>query len=214
VKVLIDVRGLTKSIGTRRILDAVSFTVSEGSILAVLGPSGCGKTTLLRTLAGLERPDGGEVWLDGRLASSGPRICIEPRDRGIGFVFQDLALWPHMTVFGNLEFGLKARNVSGRERAERIQETLALVGLADRALDHPTSLSGGEQQRVALARALVMRPRILLLDEPLTSLDVERRASLRAEIASLPQRFCLATVYVTHDPNDAAALGASQLLLG
>lgn len=210
---LIEVRGLTKSIGSRRILDDVSFSVAEGAILVVLGPSGCGKTTLLRIVAGLDRPDSGEVCLDGRLASSGPRICIDPRDRDIGFVFQDLALWPHLTVSGNLEFGLRARRVAAPERAARIREALALVGLENRARQYPTTLSGGEQQRVALARALVTRPRILLLDEPLSSLDVVRRADLRTAIAALPQRFQLATIYVTHDHVEAAVLGAAQLTL-
>ena len=154
----------------------------------IVGPSGSGKTTLLRMIAGLESPDDGEIWLDGRHVSAPRRIVVAPHARRIGFVFQDLALWPHMSVRDHLEFVLKAARVSRQERVDWTRDVLTLVRIADMADRYPHQLSGGEQQRVALARALVGRPRLLLLDEPLSSLDPELRTALRTELLRLKAR--------------------------
>lgn len=207
------VRSLSKRLGPRTVLNGLSFEVPKGGTLGVLGPSGCGKTTLLRLLAGLEVPDGGEIWFGDRLASAGNQIRLPPAERNIGFVFQDLALWPHMTVSGNLMFVLESRNWPSATRQDRISEMLRTVGLAERAGDHPSRLSGGEQQRVALARALVSRPDFLMLDEPLTSLDLDRRVTLRSEIASVARSHGVTMIYVTHDRADAEALGGELLVM-
>jgi ABC-type Fe3+/spermidine/putrescine transport system ATPase subunit len=172
----------------------------------VLGPSGCGKTTMLRIIAGLEVPDHGQVLLDGTMVSSAGRAHVSPHRRQLGFVFQDLALWPHLTVRQNLDFVLGSMALPRPEQDRRAQGALALVRIEELAGRYPHQLSGGEQQRVALARAIVREPRLLLLDEPLSSLDTELRAELRSELARLQRALNLTTVYVTHDREDAAAL--------
>jgi iron(III) transport system ATP-binding protein len=191
----------------------LSFEVPKGGTLGILGPSGCGKTTLLRLLAGLEMPDEGEIWFGDRLASSGRRIHLPAAKRHMGFVFQDLALWPHMTVAGNLLFVLESQSWPATSRKGRIDEMLRTVGLEERAGDYPSRLSGGEQQRVAIARALVGRPDFLLLDEPLTSLDPDRRVAVRSEIASIVRTHEVTMIYVTHDRADAEALGGELLIM-
>ena len=199
-------QNVTKRFGSHRALDDVTLTVAARESVVILGPSGCGKTTLLRLIAGLDVPDEGEVWL-GNLQAAGPRrSLLPPYRRGIGFVFQDLALWPHLTVAENLGFVLDALKVPRAERSQRIDDTLKLVRIDRFATRQPHELSGGEQQRVALARALVGSPRLLLLDEPLSSLDAELRAAMRAELARLQRTLALTTVYVTHDREDAAVL--------
>jgi iron(III) transport system ATP-binding protein len=206
-------KAITKQFSSRIVVRALSVDVPRGSTFGIVGPSGCGKTTVLRLIAGLEVPDEGEIWLGDRLASSARRIHVPPARRNIGFVFQDLALWPHMTVAGNLSFVLESRRWPARARAERIDEMLALVGLRDRAHEHPAHLSGGEQQRLALARALVGNPDLLLLDEPLSSLDADLRAGLREELAAIPRKLGVTMVYVTHDRGDIDVLGGSTLVL-
>jgi ABC-type Fe3+/spermidine/putrescine transport system ATPase subunit len=189
----------------------VTFDVSAGESMAVVGPSGSGKTTLLRLIAGLERPDCGEIVLDSRVVAMPGRIVVPPCERRVGFVFQDLALWPHLTARQNLDFVVSARAVSKPRRTSMVDDTLSLcrvVSLADR---YPHQLSGGEQQRVALARALVGSPRVLLLDEPFSSLDRELRVALRGELASLQRQLQVTTIYVTHDMEDAAALATRTL---
>jgi ABC-type Fe3+/spermidine/putrescine transport system ATPase subunit len=181
--------------------------VAAGEVAVILGPSGCGKTTLLRLVAGLEVPDEGEVWLDGRCVATRGRSLVPPYRRGIGFVFQDLALWPHLSVEGNLQFVLESARFPRRERSSKTLEVLRLVRIDQLAKRFPHQLSGGEQQRVALARALVGQPRLLLLDEPLSSLDPDLRATLRAELALLQRTLGITAVYVTHDRDDATALG-------
>jgi ABC-type Fe3+/spermidine/putrescine transport system ATPase subunit len=176
---------VTKRFGSHVALDGVSLEVPAGMAAVVLGPSGCGKTTLLRIIAGLEVPDSGEVLLSGTTVSSRGRAHVPPHQRGLGFVFQDLALWPHLTVRQNLDFVLGSMALSRAERDRRAQDALALVRIEKLARRFPHQLSGGEQQRVALARALVREPRVLLLDEPLSSLDSELRADLRSELARL-----------------------------
>lgn len=202
----LGVTNVTKRFGSHLALDGVSLEVAVGDAVVILGPSGCGKTTLLRLIAGLEMPDSGEIWLTGTKVADRGRSMVAPHQRGIGFVFQDLALWPHMTVWKNLEFVLGSVKTARAERAQRIHEALNLVRIEPLSARYPHELSGGEQQRVALARALVGQPRLLLLDEPLSSLDPELRTTLRAELARLQRDLRVTMVYVTHDRDDAAAL--------
>jgi len=197
---------VTKRFGAHKALDNVSFGVAAGKVAVILGPSGCGKTTLLRVVAGLEVPDTGQVVLNGSTVSTAGRIIVPPHRRELGFVFQDLALWPHLTVAENLDFVLGSAHVSATERARRTREALALVRIEQYSSRYSHQLSGGEQQRVALARAIVGEPRVLLLDEPLSSLDTELRVELRSELARLRHTLELTIVYVTHDREDAAAL--------
>ena len=202
----ISVRNITKRFASHQALDSVTLAIAPKESVVILGSSGCGKTTLLRLIAGLEIPDSGEIWL-GDVQVAGPgRSLLPPYRRQIGFVFQDLALWPHLTVAGNLQFVLDALRVPEAERSRRIDEALKLVRIDGFATRYPHELSGGEQQRVALARALIGSPRLLLLDEPLSSMDAELRAAMRTELARIQRTLELTTVYVTHDREDAAVL--------
>jgi ABC-type Fe3+/spermidine/putrescine transport system ATPase subunit len=205
----LSARGISKRFGSHRALDDVSMEVLAGTCVVVLGASGCGKTTLLRVIAGLETPDTGEVWLGGAQVTDARRNLVAPHERRIGFVFQDLALWPHLSVRQNLEFVLEAQRVPPATRTARVEEALRVVRSETLVDRYPHELSGGEQQRVALARSLVGEPRILLLDEPLSSLDPELRSTLRQELARLQDALRLTTVYVTHDREDASALADS-----
>lgn len=197
----ISVSGLRVGYDGTEVLRAVSLDVPAGSILALLGPSGCGKTTLLRALAGLERPTAGEVRLGDRLLS-GPGTHVPPERRRIGMVFQDWALFPHLTVAQNVAYGLGR----GAPAAE-VEAALALVGLGGFGDRRPGTLSGGQQQRVALARALAPRPSVLLMDEPFSNLDAALRVGVRAEVADLLARVGITTVFVTHDQAEAFVLG-------
>src|SRR5262245_27226668 len=198
--------GVTKRYSGNGGIADVSLDVAAGESLVVLGPSGSGKTTLLRLIAGLERPDHGEIWLDGQKVAGDAHNIVAASKRGVGFVFQDLALWPHLTVFSNLEFVAQATGIEKRHRTTRINDILRLcrVDPAFRSR-YPHQLSGGEQQRVALARALVGSPRLLLLDEPFSSLDPDLRATLRADLGALRNQLRLTAIYVTHDRGDALA---------
>jgi len=208
---MLTVRGLRKSYDTGRgqvrAVQDVSFTVEDGRFYTLLGPSGCGKTTTLRCLAGLERPEGGEIELDGRLLSGGGAF-VPTYSRDIGMVFQSYAIWPHMTVFQNVAFPLEVsdRPPARAEIAKAVTEALALVGL-EGLEDRPApQLSGGQQQRLALARALVRKPKLLLLDEPLSNLDAKLRERMRIELRQLQRRLGITTVYVTHDQGEALFL--------
>ncbi|MGI8918159.1 MAG: ABC transporter ATP-binding protein [Pyrinomonadaceae bacterium] len=202
----IQLAAVTKRFGNGTVLDRLSLDVGEGEVVALLGPSGCGKTTTLRLIAGLETPDEGEIWIAGeRVAAEGHNLS-PPRARGIGFVFQDLALWPHMTVEGNLEFVLASAPLKRPQRQQRIDEVLRLVHALPFAKRYPAQLSGGEQQRAAIARAIVGRPHLLLLDEPMSSLDSDLKASLLHELATLQKALKITTVYVTHNREEASAL--------
>jgi len=199
--------------GGRTALDRVSLAVDAGERLVLLGPSGSGKTTVLRLLAGLAVPDVGRVLVAGRVAAVDGHLLVPPEARDLGMVFQDLALWPHLTVAGNLELGLAARGVPRAERRRRAREALELVELAGLASRRPGELSGGQQQRVALARALVLQPRALLMDEPLTSLDPGLRRRLLGELLDLQRRLGFTLVYVTHDRAEASELATRLVLL-
>jgi len=195
---MLEVRGLTKRFETVVAVEDFTLAVPEGEILALLGPSGCGKTTVLRIVAGLERPDAGRVFLAGRDATDWP-----PEKRGVGLVFQSYALFPHLSVGANIAYGLRFR---GGDRKRRVGELLALVGLAGYERRKPHQLSAGQQQRVALARALAPEPRVLLLDEPLSALDAALRKDLRAELRALLGKLGMTALYVTHDQEEALAL--------
>jgi putative spermidine/putrescine transport system ATP-binding protein len=194
--------GLSKRFGPNPpAVDRLSLAVPRGALLALLGPSGCGKTTTLRLIAGLERADAGRVRVAGRDVTDLP-----PEARNMGVVFQSYALFPHLSAAGNVGFGLETRPLSRAERAARVAEALAMVGLADLAARRPRQLSGGQQQRVALARALAIRPELLLLDEPLSALDAQLRDGVREEIRALQQRLGTTAVFVTHDQSEALAM--------
>ena len=202
----ITLQHISKSYGGRPVIRDVSLTVRSGSFTTLLGPSGCGKTTLLRMIAGLETPDAGEIFLGSRCVFSGAQgISVPPEARGLGFVFQDFALWPHMTVFENTAFGLRA---SGRTEhlAERVRQALSIVHLEELTDRYPHQLSGGQQQRVAFARAVVTEPECILFDEPLSALDAQLRAEMRVELRELVTRLGLTAVFVTHDQSEAISM--------
>ena len=189
-------------------LDQVDLKIAAGELFFLLGPSGCGKTTALRVLAGFVTPDLGSVRIAGERMDAVPAHL-----RGAGMVFQQYALWPHLTVFENVAFGLRVRKLPRAEIQAQTREALRLVQMEDRANDRPGALSGGQQQRVALARALAVRPRVLLLDEPLSNLDARLRAEMRSEIKSLHQQTGITTLYVTHDQKEAVALADRVALI-
>ncbi|TCC06541.1 ABC transporter ATP-binding protein [Kosakonia quasisacchari] len=198
----IRLQGVSFAFGAHTVLNHIDLHIQPGSIVALLGPSGCGKSTLLRLLAGLSEPAEGEIWFGDRLvAKAGWTLPSEARD--IGMVFQDYALWPHMSVAQNVAFPLKMRNVPRAEREQRVSQALERVGLAEFAGRKPAGLSGGQQQRVALARAIVAEPSVLLFDEPLSNLDTALRESLCHEMARLLRQLGTTAVYVTHDHREA-----------
>ena len=214
---MLTVKGLcTDYIGERgqaiRAANNVGFDVPPGKLFTLLGPSGCGKTTTLRSIAGLERPRSGEILVgDDVVYSSERQIFMPPNQRGLGMVFQSYAIWPHMTVFENAAFPLRVgrKRYSGKELTQRVTRVLNTVDLQDMAQREATKLSGGQQQRLALARALVMEPRLLLLDEPLSNLDAKLRERMRFELKRLQRELGITTVYVTHDQSEALALSHS-----
>jgi len=188
--------------GKVRAVDRVSFTAPSGAITAIVGPSGCGKTTLLRCIAGLDDPSAGTILIGGTDVTALP-----PRERGIGMVFQNAGLYPDKTVADNIAFPLKMSRVSRADRAERVREVAALVRLADHLDRYPKELSGGQRQRVGIARALVRRPSVVLMDEPLSSLDAALRTDMRRDLRELQQRLGLTMIFVTHDQTEAMTLG-------
>ncbi len=194
----IDITGVNLSYGRNHVLKDVSLQIRPGELFAFLGPSGCGKTTLLRLIAGFNQGDSGEVRIGGTEVSRLP-----PWKRDVGLVFQSYALWPHMTVARNVAFGLEERGIPRAEIRTRVAAALALVGLEELAGRRPAQLSGGQQQRVALARTIVVEPKVLLLDEPLSNLDAKLRIQVRRELRQLQQRLGLTTIFVTHDQEEA-----------
>lgn len=200
----IEIKNLFKHFKKVVAVNRIQLEINEGEMLTLLGPSGCGKTTTLRCIAGLEKPEEGDIIIDGKpMLSEG---FVQPSKRGIGMVFQNYAVWPHMKVFNNIVYGLKLMKISRQSIQERAQQVLKLVGLDGLEDRYPSQLSGGQQQRVALARALVSNPKVLLLDEPLSNLDAKLREELRFEIKSLVRRMGITSVYVTHDQAEAMVI--------
>ncbi len=204
----IRIQQLTKRFGTVTALDGLDLTIGPGELFFLLGPSGCGKTTLLRSLAGFYTPDAGRILFGDEDVTQVP-----PHKRNTGMMFQSYALWPHMTVAENVAFGLEERRVAKDEIKRRVHEALESVHMAAYAARSPNQLSGGQQQRVALARALVIRPRCLLLDEPLSNLDAKLRLEMRAEIRRVCKEFKLTTIYVTHDQKEALSVSDRMAIL-
>jgi iron(III) transport system ATP-binding protein len=200
----IEIRNLYKSFKEVVAINHIQLEVDQGEMLTLLGPSGCGKTTTLRCIAGLEKPGEGDIVIDGKpMLSQG---FVQPSKRGIGMVFQNYAVWPHMRVYNNIVYGLKIQKMPRPEIKQKAQKVLKLVGLSGLEDRYPSQLSGGQQQRVALARALVGNPKVLLLDEPLSNLDAKLREELRFEIKSLVRRMGITSVYVTHDQAEAMVI--------
>ena len=200
----IEIQNLFKRFKKVVAINHIQLEVKKGEMLTLLGPSGCGKTTTLRCIAGLERPNEGDIVIDGKpLLSQG---FVQPSNRGIGMVFQNYAVWPHMKVYNNIVYGLKLQKLSKPDIKDKAQKVLELVGLDGLEDRYPSQLSGGQQQRVALARALVGNPKVLLLDEPLSNLDAKLREELRFEIKSLVRRMGITSVYVTHDQAEAMVI--------
>jgi ABC-type Fe3+/spermidine/putrescine transport system ATPase subunit len=205
--VVLEVRGLTKHYGSTPVIRKVDLEVRRGETLTLLGPSGCGKSTTLRMIAGLERPDEGEIRINGAVVASAERgIFLAPEKRNVGLVFQSYAVWPHMTVEENVAYPLQVRRVPERERGRRVEHMLELTELSAFAKRPATQLSGGQQQRVALARALVYEPDLLLLDEPLSNLDAQLRHEMRIQLKRLQSALKTTMLFVTHDQTEAMAL--------
>ena len=197
----IQLKEIVKRFGTLEAVSHVSLEIQDGELFTLLGPSGCGKTTILRLIGGFHKPDNGEIYFDGK-----PVTSIPPYERNIGMVFQNYALWPHMTIFDNIAYGLKIKKLSKTKINDKISRVLKLVNLIGLENRYPGQLSGGQQQRVALARALVLNPQVLLLDEPLSNLDAKIRIQVRAEIRKLQKELAITTIYVTHDQEEALTL--------
>ena len=203
--VTVRLNHIVKSFGESVVVNDVSEEIGEGEFVTLLGPSGCGKTTLLRMIAGFEKPTSGEIFFDDRLICGG-KTFVPPEKRGIGMVFQSYAVWPHMTVFDNTAYPLTIRKLPKDEIKKKVDEVLELTHLSQYADRLPNQLSGGQQQRVALARALVAEPSLLLLDEPLSNLDAKLRESMRFEIKNIHKKKGITVIYVTHDQTEAMAM--------
>jgi len=206
--VRVRINGLSKRYGEVVALDQVSIEVEPGELFFLIGPSGCGKTTLLRAIAGFVEPDAGTIHFDDR-----DMTAVLPYRRNTALVFQGYALWPHMTVEQNVEYGLRVRKMSAADRRRRVGDILDVVQMSDLARRYPGELSGGQQQRVALARAIVVRPDVLLLDEPLSNLDARLRVEMRREILRIHQQTGITTIYVTHDQKEALSMGQRIAIL-
>jgi ABC-type Fe3+/spermidine/putrescine transport system ATPase subunit len=201
----LELKALRKTYGDAAVVDDVSLQLERGELVTLLGPSGCGKTTTLRMIAGFIEPSAGAIVVDGvELSSRGK--AVPPEHRGMSMIFQSYAIWPNMTVAENVGFGLKVRKTPAAELKQRVDEILAVVKLGPYAQRYPAELSGGQQQRVALARAMIVRPEVLLLDEPLSNLDANLREEMAAEIRRLHDEFRFTTVYVTHDQAEAMTI--------
>jgi ABC-type Fe3+/spermidine/putrescine transport system ATPase subunit len=198
-------RGLAKRLGTKQVLHGLDLSVEHGEVLSILGPSGSGKTTLIRLIAGLSDPDAGTIAIAGRTVWD-DRTRVPAEGRGIGFVFQDYAVWPHMTVEGNVGFGLRMAGMARRERERRVREVLEAVHIGELAERYPDQLSGGQQQRLALARSLATRPQLILMDEPLSNVDAALREQLRTEIQQAVKAQGATAIYITHDQSEAMSM--------
>lgn len=209
---MIQVRNCTKLFNGKTILRNIFFDVNDGnSFTTILGKSGSGKTTLLRLIAGLEKPDEGSIAINGKIVSEGKKTIVPPHERNVGFIFQDLALWSHFTVYQNIEFGLKQKKKAGYKSI--VMQTLNEFGITSLKKNFPHQLSGGQQQLVALARSMVLQPKILLMDEPLANLDVKLKTELRKRIKKLAEEKNILILYVTHDHKEAMEMSDKIILL-
>ena len=199
MKVVLE--GVRKTYGKMVAVRDIDLTIPDGDFLSIVGPSGCGKTTTLRLIAGFNKPDQGRILFDGEIVND-----LRPKERNVGIVFQNYALFPNLTVFENIAFGLRARDIPHHELAKRVQALIGMVELEGKEQVYPRELSGGQQQRVALARALAIQPKVLLLDEPLSALDAKVRLMLRYEIKKIQKEYKITTVYVTHDQEEALSI--------
>lgn len=203
----VRIEHLYKRFGDVTAVGDFNIDIQDGEFISFLGPSGCGKTTTLRMVAGFERATEGSIVIDDRIVSSSEQgIFVPPEKRGVGMVFQSYAVWPHMTVAENVGYPLKIQKIPQKERREKVQEILEMVRLEEYGDRYPNQLSGGQQQRVSLARALVMRPGLLLLDEPLSNLDAKLRESMRFEISAIQKKLGITVIYVTHDQSEAMTM--------
>ena len=202
----LDIDGVSKRYGSYQALDGLSLHVDPGEVMVLLGASGCGKTSLLRMIGGFLQPDAGTISIDGELVAS-DRVMVPPEKRRLSMVFQSYAVWPHKTVFENLAYGLRLKRMAAAAMRTRIAQALEMVRLGPVAERYPAELSGGQQQRVALARALVLEPRLLLFDEPLSNLDASLREHMRFEIKAMLRELGITGIYVTHDQDEAMVLG-------
>lgn len=210
----IEVKNLTAAYGGKVVVHGISFAVAPGEHLSLLGPSGCGKSTTLRCIAGLETPASGEIVIDSRVVFSSEKgINIPTEKRNLSMVFQSYAIWPHMTVFDNVAYGLRTRRRQSVDVREQVAAALEMVGMKDFASRPATDLSGGQQQRVALARSYACRPKVILLDEPLSNLDARLRTRMREEMKELQQQFEASTLYVTHDQEEAMAMSNRVIVM-
>ena len=210
---IVKIDRISKFYNNVPVVNGVSLDIAKGERVVLLGPSGCGKTTILRMVAGFIHPDNGGLSIGNKLVAANGRCFVGPEMRQVGMVFQDLALWPHMSVYKNLEFGLKAKKVPKIERNNRIMEMLEKVQMTQFVKVSPADLSGGQQQRVAIARALIVQPEILLMDEPLSSLDIDLNLLLRKEIIRLQEELSITMLYVTHDRDEAFSLATRVVVM-
>ncbi|HNV34049.1 MAG TPA: ABC transporter ATP-binding protein [Bacillota bacterium] len=201
-------KGVTKKYGRTVAVSGLDLEVKDKELLVLVGPSGCGKTTTLRMIAGLDDPDDGEIFIDGK-----PMKGVEPKDRDIAMVFQNYALYPHMDVYNNMAFGLKMQKMQSSEIEARVKEAAKILGIEDLLERKPKALSGGQKQRVALGRAIVRKPRVFLMDEPLSNLDAKLRVQMRAELSRIHKRIGATIVYVTHDQTEAMTMGERIVLM-
>ena len=208
----ITIKNVTKAFGDNVVLKEFDQKFEDGEFITLLGPSGCGKTTMLRMIAGFEKPTTGEIYIGDKVVSAA-KTFVPPEKRDIGMVFQSYAVWPHMTVFENVAYPLSIQKKKKDEIKQEVDRVLEIVHLSQYAQRIPSQLSGGQQQRVALARALVARPEVLLLDEPLSNLDAKLRESMRFEIKEIQQRLGITVVYVTHDQTEAMAMSDRVILI-
>ncbi len=204
----ITIQNITKNFKDVEVLKDISLEIEDGSFTVLLGPSGCGKSTLLRIISGLENPDNGEIVIGGETVTK-----AHPSKRDVAMVFQNYALYPHLTVYQNIEYGLKARKIPKSERTELVRQAVELVCLEDQVAKRPAQMSGGQRQRVALARAIVKRPKVFLMDEPLSNLDAKLRNQMRVELSELYNRLQTTFLYVTHDQVEAMSMGTSIVIL-
>ncbi len=213
MEIIVKIENVSKSYNKTPVIREMSLDIEKGERVVILGPSGCGKTTLLRMIAGFIHPDKGRLSINGKSVADNGKCIIEPESRQVGMVFQDLALWPHMTSYKNIEFGLKMKKISKAEIKKRTDTIFEKIQMTRFKNAYPGELSGGQQQRVALARALVTRPKILLMDEPLSSLDTDLRQVLMRGILRLQEELATTMIYVTHDREEAFSLATRVVVM-